>query len=224
MKLQTPTLQNKANSQSGGLNRVLFSPLKENPTEPAIKRVDRVLSLLVVAEAHRNDWNNFTTRALESRITQFLALQHNSKESEFAYHSSLDLLNAALRRYRWRAEVSGNIDGFRSELHPQVEVSSKNSWANWEPFVVAMLLERTKIPGEISRFRLCSECQQWFYAIRGHQQFCGETCRRRHEAQDPTFKEKRRMYMRERYRPLQKELQDRSLALAKAPRRTKRKG
>ena len=63
---------------------------------------------------------------------------------------------------------------------------------------VGTLLRLARKPGELSRLRRCSECLQWFHAIKGHQQFCGVSCRRRHQAQDPEFKEKRAAYMRER--------------------------
>lgn len=215
MKLQKHTLQNNISKHGeGAWSRVLFSPLREHATEPEIKRVEKVLGLLVAADTRLREHNKLLFRPIEGLgVPGFLDHHRKVKDAEFAYRRTLDALNVALRRYRWGATVSGDVDGFRSELTPVT--NSKSSWANWESVIVAMLLEGTKKPDELSRFRRCSQCQQWFYAIRGHQQFCGESCRRYHEAQDPEFKEKRRVYMRERYRPQQKDLQKRSLQIAR---------
>lgn len=224
MKASTHTLQNK---HRGGWDQFLFGPLRNHLNEPAVMRVDEILSLLVAADKYLREQHDYLRRSDPHRnskvgIPEFLDLVKRSKESERAYYQTLELLNKKLSRYRWEAELTGDLNGFRSELHPVG--GSKGEWELVEPFMVAALLKVMDKPGEISRFRRCSDCQQWFYAIRGHQYFCGDVCRRRHEAQNPAFKEKRRTYMRERYRPLQKELQERSLALTKTPRVTKGRG
>lgn len=222
MKSLTHTLQNKKRT-TGGWSHILEFALESDERGPEGERIENVLSLLVSAETYRNEHNDLIARALEGHGTaEFLNLSRRARESGVAYQRTLEALNVALRRYRWGATVAGDFDGFRSALSPIS--TDKKGWAYMEPFIVAQLLECTKQPGEISRFRRCSECQHWFHAIRGHQQFCGEVCRRRHTAQNPEFKEKRRTYMREQYRPLQKELQVRSLASANAPRQTKGRG
>ena len=223
MKALTYTLQNK-----DGWDQFLFGSLRDHSDEPAMMRVDEILSLLVAADRHLREQRDYLRRSnprgnSKVGIPEFLDLSGRSKESERAYYQTLELLNKKLSRYRWEATLTSDRDGFRSELNPVG--SSKGDWELVEPFMVAALLKVLDKPWEISRFRRCSDCQQWFYATRGHQQFCGDVCRRRHEAQNPAFKEKRRTYMRERYRPLQKELQERSLALAKAqPRHAKGRG
>jgi hypothetical protein len=70
--------------------------------------------------------------------------------------------------------------------------------------------------GLLERFRVCGEpeCKRWFFAITNHQRYCGEACRIRHVAQSQSFKEKRARYMREKYRPQIKQLEERAKQLA----------
>lgn len=265
MKKQTRTLH------AEGLKRVLLDPLNDHPDEPAIKRVEEILSMLVAADAHLREQQRRLHHESKGRGPQFQAEFLDNfermKESERAYRQTLELLNIKLSRYRWEANLSGDIEGFRSEIAPAYqkdkwgysgrtsfdytelwqygeyteaflaqrdrllndekvqtrEKSPQDGWDLMEPFMIARLLDAVN-QGKISRFRQCLDCRQWFYAVRGHQQFCGDACRRRHEAQSPAFKQKRASYMRERYRPLQKELQERSLTLAKRKSKTKGKG
>lgn len=86
-------------------------------------------------------------------------------------------------------------------------------WDSTESFMIARLLDAVN-QGVISRFRQCLDCHQWFYAKRGHQQFCGNACRRRHEAQSPEFKRKRALYMRETYRPNERKKEELSIRQA----------
>ena len=207
---------------SKGSSRFLLSVLKDNASEPAIKRLDEILSLLVAAEGYRREQVDYLDRCDSDRISgipEFLDLHRRSRESERAYQQTLEALNTALKRYRWEATVSGDIDGFQNELRPAVE--DKEEWSVLESFLVGGLLKLTNKPGEVSRFRRCSDCHQWFYAVREHQHFCGVICRRRHEAQNPAFKEKRRVYMREQYRPQQKKLQELSIAIVNKTHQTK---
>jgi hypothetical protein len=216
MKLQAQTLRSRRNA-AHGWNDVLFSALEDGPNGPHTTRVDKVLGLLVAADAHRREWMRLLSLGdKSSSVDGFLELNRKMRESETAYHQTLEELNVALRRYRWGANVQGDINGFRSYLEPLAV--EEGSWSYWESFIVAELLQCANEPGGVSRFRRCSECQNWFLRRTEHQHFCDESCRRSHAAQDPGFKEKRRTYMRERYRPLQKELQKRSLALAKGKR------
>jgi hypothetical protein len=261
MKIVTRTLHPE------GLQKLLLDPLREHPDEPAIKRVEKILTMLVAADAHRTEQLRLLSYETKG-IPEFLDNFEKMKESERAYRQTLELLNIKLNRYRWEAIFSGDLDGFRSDFQPahrrskwgytgrgnsfdftelrgyseytesflaqrdqllideKVLTHEKEPQVGWdlmEPFMIAWLLDAVN-QGSISRFRGCLECHQWFYAIRAHQQFCGDSCRRRHEAQSPAFKEKRAQYMRERYRPLQKELEERSKKQSKGVRKTKGRG
>ena len=201
------------NTRLGGWEGILFSRLMEHPARPAVKRVERVLSLLAAADEHLREWHRLLKSSTPAYEDDFLNLHRRTKESEFAYYNAVGQLNRALKRYRWRSVISGDIHGFKEEIEGEAKHDA------WEWAIVRMLLDLTKQPGALSRFRRCSECHRWFYAATAHQQFCGEVCRRRHSSQSPEFKEKRRNYMRERYRPAQKEMQERSLHQTKVTRK-----
>jgi len=249
--VQTHTLLNAKKARKGNF-AFLLSVLKDHASEPAIKRLDEILSLLVDAEWHRREHLEYLDRCdathIKGGVPAFLDLHKRSKESERAYYQTLELLNIKLSRYRWEATLRGDIDGFRSEIAPAYRKGKwgysgrgeswdftelwkyseyteshlaqrdqllthvkepQPSWESMESFMVASLLKAVN-EGDISRFRRCLDCHKWFYAIRGHQHFCGDTCRRRHEAQSPAFKEKRALYMRETYRPREKRKDERA--------------
>jgi hypothetical protein len=68
----------------------------------------------------------------------------------------------------------------------------------------------------LDRIRVCgeSDCKRWFFAITKHQEYCGTACRIRDVARSPAFKEKRARYMRERYRPQVRQMEERARQLA----------
>jgi hypothetical protein len=223
MKSQKKTLRNHNNNNNKADTSFelgdLFSQLREHPAEPAIKRVENVLRLMVAAD----------TLAREQREQMRLHERsgkdpHRSK----SFMESLDesartckLLNVALSWYRWVPLVYSGAG--RLTVKERAVTVYRGQWAPWERGAVGTLLDLAKKPGELSRLRRCSECSQWFHSIRGHQQFCGVACRRRHAAQDPAFREKRAAYMREQYRPRLKELQTRPLTFLKKTRQSKGK-
>jgi hypothetical protein len=59
------------------------------------------------------------------------------------------------------------------------------------------------------------ECSKWFFAVTDHQKYCGDTCRKREAQQGPDFKRKRAQYMRDTWRPRQKEFDAKAERLAK---------
>jgi hypothetical protein len=193
--------------------RGFFDPFREHPTVTAIQRVEKVLSLMVAADTlarEQREQKRFYDRAGKDwRREDGKSFQ----ESLGASSRTWGLLNVALRRYPCLPLAQGAIGRF--EIIDRPVTSSTGRWSPWERWAVGTLLNLAKKPEELSRLRRCSECSQWFYAIRLHQQFCGESCRRRHTAQDPSFKEKRAAYMRETYRPLQKELDANNSAAVK---------
>jgi hypothetical protein len=172
----------------------LFTPLKDHAAEPAVKRVENVLSLLVAAH----------TLAREQR-EQMSLLERSGKDWHYdkLFRESLRTsdhtwrqLNAELMRYPWLAVSQGGPGKFW--LSERSVTSSTGRWAPWERWAVGTLLNLAKKPGNLSRLRRCPVCLQWFYAIPSHRQFCGNSCYRRDKGQDPEFKEKRATYMRER--------------------------
>ena len=267
MKAQTSTLRkrDKANSRKP---EFLLSFINDHADEPASKRIEEILILLVAADRllrERNDFLHLSHSELGS--PEGLSLFEKSRDSGRAYYQTLEFLNIKLSRYRWEAKVEGDRYGFRSEIHPAFR---KDKWGysgrkdfdycdlreygeytesflaqrdqllaqmgkpdlsgtapapyeGWETSLVSRLLKAVD-KGEISRYRRCSECQRWFYAIRGHEHFCGDVCRRKHEAQSPAFKEKRARYMRETYRPDQKRKDERAKRQAGFKEKSKKGG
>ena len=203
MKSQTHTLRSKVDGEG---ESDFFTTLRDHATEPAVKRVENVLTLLVTADTLAREQR-------EQRKTLELSGQDCRRSKLFM--ASVDesartwgLLNAALRRYPTLPLAQGGSGKFEIIERPVTESTGK--WAPWERWAVSALLNLARKPGGSSLLRRCSECQQWFYARRPHQQFCGESCRRRHTAQNPEFKEKRARYMREVYRPAEPEREERS--------------
>jgi len=217
MKARLHTLRHR---EPQGWDDVLFSALRRSPARPDVKRVEKLLSLLVAAEGHSRERANLGGRGDRLKgADEALRWAHQYQASMNAYVRTLEQIDKALRRYRWRATVSQKRASGRFQYELYCVANPKNRWGEWEGAIVAKLLKLAEKPGELSRFRRCAECQKWFCAVTGHQQFCGEACRRRHSAQNPEFKEKRRIYMRERYRPLLKELERRSVRNAKSTRK-----
>jgi hypothetical protein len=214
MKSQARTLQNK----SGGWDAILFSHLSEHSNKPAVKRVEKIFNLLVAAQTYSDQLE----RVEKNPSIEILKY----REYKRAYYDCLAQLGDAVKNYRWRITINYNSEeffGFKADLDP---VNANYDYGHWEYALVHLLLEKAQKSGrDFSRFRRCqhSDCQRWFYAETTHQIFCGENCRKRHASQSPEFKEKRRIYMREKYRPQQKELEQRSIANARKakPKQTK---
>ena len=194
MKAQPNTLQNKVD-RDGEME--LFTPLRERSTEPAVMRVEKVLSLLVAADTLARE-QRAQKRILERTGT---AIQRSKPFMESLDKSARNwgLLNSALLRYHTLPLAQGGPGMFEVIDRPVIS-GRVDKWSAWERWAVGELLRLARKSGGLSLLRRCSECGQWFYANRPHQQFCGVSCRRRHEAQDPEFKEKRATYMRETYR------------------------
>ena len=198
---------------TGGWERVLFSELRGASRTPEAARVETILNLLV--DANKFFRESIDPVPLHDRAA-FLHEQQKRNLSQFAYHKTIEDLNDALSRYDWRSEIVGDLDGFHEVLRLNRRVSPGES--TWEYAVVRLLLLTLKTPGELDRFRQCSDCRAWFFAASSHQRFCGEACRRHHAAASTEFKEKRRIYMQQVYRPQQKKRDARMKALANSPR------
>jgi hypothetical protein len=205
MKARTHTLRGKIDTVR---MEEFFTPLREHPAVPAIQRVAKVLNLMVTADTLAREQRE-KVRFYERSGRDWRREDGKSfRESLNASTRAHGLLNDALRRYPTLPLAQGLLGKF--EIVERPVTSSTGRWAPWERWAVGTLLNLAKKPGGLSRLRRCLECSQWFYAVRGHQQFCGESCRRRHTAKDPEFKEKRAAYMRETYRPFVKEKEERS--------------
>lgn len=130
-------------------------------------------------------------------------------------HRVMTRLNKGLSRFRTYPSLSSR------RLTP---IRITRRWTSPEERILGWNIENVLDylqKGLIERLRICDEpdCKRWFFAITNHQRYCTEACRIRHVAQSQSFKEKRARYMRERYRPQMKQLEESAKRLA-----SKRKG
>ena len=112
-------------------------------------------------------------------------------------------INRQLRRYTWFPEVRFTLpDGlvtYRLHWKTRSEGQSCEYHGTWT------FLDHMQA-GQLDRFRRCIQCDTWFYATAGHQRFCGDTCRMQSHSNSAEFRKQRARYMRENYRPTQREL------------------
>jgi hypothetical protein len=215
--------------------------MRANAKKPHGRRVERILHLLLTADAQRIVINR---RAFPYGLTlpEDGVYSYSSKRSG-GQHSYLDghlyhdpltnhmheeyeaaviELHEALARYQWRPVVrAASIHG----LEYVNTWETDNPEISWENRAVQWLLANLRggsdfNPSPVSRIRKCKDCSKWFASMTDHQQFCGDACRKHFSSQSQEFKEKRRIYMRERYRPLQKDLERQALERAKAKGKT----
>jgi hypothetical protein len=222
---------------------VLLPRLNEEPENPSVKRVVRVLELLIEAEHLRIEiYRRCGVRIFNSRAGEFTRSSPRERagvdrfstgycfrdeatnQLNIQYDNCLRELARRLNRYRWSPAVV-NFDYLNLERLFRWNVTGED--ASWENEAIREILEAglgggfMLMPSKLTRLRRCDNCSEWFAAMTEHQRFCSDSCRKRNASQSPEFKEKRRRYMSERYRPLQKELQERSLAMAKGKRAKK---
>lgn len=226
---------------------LVLDRIEKGPFTRAVKRVERVLDLLVTAERLRAE---IYSRAFSGEFPQDeLASRYDFSKETMQYPDDLvggcpfsDPVTRELNeKYRrCLTELAPNLERYHSQSHVfnsgydrlyrSIVFPAKTADDAWEHRAVYWLLKfldgpayYANVPSGLSRFRRCAACSRWIFAVTDHQRFCGERCRKHYAAQSPEFKTKRRIYMKERYRPQQKELQRRSLENAKRKQR-ERKG
>lgn len=102
-------------------------------------------------------------------------------------------VNAQLGFYKWSPGIlTVSFENFHQ--HPQSNTHSESDYQ--EQVAVESLLSELS-EGRINRFRVCRQCQCWFYAVAAHQVSCSESCRKKFASKDESFKSKRRRYMSE---------------------------
>jgi hypothetical protein len=127
-----------------------------------------------------------------------------------AFTDRLKKIEKAMKRYRWTPTVgaagASGVFGLRQAF---IWPGRRSSGEFWENAAVLWLLQQVngsgKYPAPILRFRQCRQCSEWFYAMTDHQVSCSTRCRQKAHSDNPLFRAKRAQYMREKYRPHQKE-------------------
>lgn len=102
-------------------------------------------------------------------------------------------VNKRLRFYKWSPGISTPDFEQMFRGHPQWNERSEEEYQ--EKVAIQCLLDEL-CEGRINRFRVCRQCNRWFYAVAHHQVSCSEGCRKKHAATSEEFKAKRREYMK----------------------------
>ena len=135
-----------------------------------------------------------------------LLLQRSHRRARPKCEGLIRELNRLSERYKWSPSYRASATGLSLSWH----FPDQQSWEDTAVWWIRRLVENHTL----HRLRRCSQCQTWFYAATEHQRFCCEKCRKKHASESPIFKEKRRRYMAEVYRP--RERQEQIAALDKA--------
>jgi hypothetical protein len=137
-----------------------------------------------------------------------LAEESRNAPNENAYREKirqlnrvLDVLNIRLAKYKARPEVMAS-PGSGAPLMADYRFSRGTKGEQRERMAIGFAITFISM---VHRIRRCQECRAWFFAITEHQKYCGNNCRQRHASQSEVFKLRRARYMREKYRPAQKE-------------------
>ena len=234
MEIQSRPLQGRPiafrNSWIQTANHRFLERFNKQPHNAAVQRVVCIVELLLSAEqlrieiykAHFSqgcDENCKEHRYTSAKIRNKPRTGYTFRDPAInrmnrQYEQCLIELEKRLRRYRSRPAIV-NFDYLKLEEVPVF--GAKDDEKQWENSAVPWILSIAQTgfmlrPSKLSRLiRRCGDCSQWFAAKMDHQHFCGEACRKHYASQSPEFKAKRRDYMRERYRPMQMEAEQRSL-------------
>jgi len=213
--------------------QMVFDLIERTPQSAAAERVERILELLVAAEECRvaifrdglkgglgNEGDVLIEEAerrhrplkgFHCAMPLYRFADEALEERNRQYRALLRELQTQLIRYQWRPTVE---DRLYTSLGRKMLWDRTDSAETKENIAVQFLLEQIdglNGPARILRFRKCRECARWFYAVKDHQIYCGESCRKRYASHNPEFKKKRAEYMRDNYRPLQKKLDAQNL-------------
>jgi|SRR5215472_5485647 len=141
------------------------------------------------------------------RVTHFL----EALKAAFEPDDALGLSSAALSVPTALDRANRYLKGYTSIVvssetgRPTMETvfCAADPWENEAMKSILWMLTQE----ELFRLRRCPSCEsrKWFYALRDDQRFCSANCRQKAISQSPEYKEKRARYMREVFRPGEKD-------------------
>jgi hypothetical protein len=146
------------------------------------------------------------------RLADLVALIHRAESlsDESESHECDEVIakiNNELRRHRWSPMLE-RLDGMGGLKVSRFD-NSRTLEEAYEIWCVEWITELVRLRS-ISRVRRCGECGRWFWAVKDHQKYCSGNCRQAHATHSPVFKEKRAKYMKDFYRPREKELEQKA--------------
>jgi hypothetical protein len=131
------------------------------------------------------------------------------------YSEQIRRANKILGRFKWTALVR-DFDFYMLQGLYTWLGDDDDSWEGMAlQWLHSQLRDSSPTASAMRNFRRCVKCSSWFYAMANQQRFCLDKCRKAFAADDPGFKEKRRNYMREKYRPMVRAAEERSIRQAR---------
>lgn len=204
------------------------------PNSPCVRRVLQLLELMKDSEILRlqlyEHWKSDFDAMVRAPLTYQPRYKWVDETSEFTepdlqamnikFEKQTADIEKRMKRYNWHPTIRPFFE-FHS-LEEMYVWRKKTANENWENWAVLWLMRHVKgsgrSPAPILRFRKCRQCSAWFYALTDHQTHCTAKCRQKFHAQSEEFRAKRAAYMREKYRPREKDCE----RLAKVDVRKKR--
>jgi hypothetical protein len=216
MSVTSSTLQNakRLSAASAAKRDIVLSQLSTGKmAEWADQNVVRLLNL------PPNKVTNRVTAIIELCRAVSELLEHikfspavDRKALQVRLNLILEDLNARIAKYKSNPVVRAYF-GASSHFSVIHQFNVTTDEAAFENRAVQWIMEHIDA---VHRIRRCHylQCRAWFFAVTEHQKYCGRACGRRDAEQGESFKEKRRIYMRNR-RKNDKALDARALKLAR---------
>jgi hypothetical protein len=202
----------------------ILKKVRQKPQAACVKRVLQLLQLMKNAETLRLELfkrvgklraNPATFAKHEAEIYSDNFTHPSVKELQSfnrAYWGCLKEIERLGKRYRWSPTVRGGGFLGLTRMFTWNKRTEDEAWENWALFWLLNHVESSGLaPSRILRFRQCRQCSEWFYALTDHQLYCSSACRQRFHASSQEFREKRARYMKDRYRPRERQ-QDQSFS------------
>jgi hypothetical protein len=253
--LRAKALMNVAakNALRPSASKLVLFLLRERSKTASAQRVERILELIVKAEELRAKIRRVGMPPFEGPIGGgefdssggvhspvegfhcsfpfFHFLDPRIEKINIEYHETIRELQKLLIRYEWRPTVEDVLyHRLDQEMLWKVVKSPEENVENRAVQYLLRELDRYNrrpktAEKRLFRFRRCKECNQWFDAVTTRRIYCSASCKKRHASHDPEFKKERAKYMRETYRPGQKERDQQALEQVRKPsNETKKRG
>jgi hypothetical protein len=201
-------------SWADAAERRILRKARQQPNKACVKRVLNLLTLMRESEELRLQIYERGVRLEKgdaSDIHSSWRFGEKSGDAELdalvtTCHDRLSSITKLGKRYNWSPTLrAGGFDNL-TRMFTWSKRSDDEVWENWAVDWLTRHAETSGLsPSRILRFRQCRLCSQWFYAMTDHQLHCSSACRQKFHANSPDFKARRARYMRERYRPQEKE-------------------
>ena len=181
-----------------------------------LKLYKRCADLEADLESDPNDWRKRAAFAKhEEEMGRGSFSDPELQALNVKFNNQLRKIEKGLKRYRWTPTVRDIGDFYQldqSFVWPGRRRDTEKYWENFAIFWLTGIYSLNgsgESPAHILRFRNCRQCSKLFYAVTNRQAHCHANCRQKFHADSPEYRAKRARYMREEYRPREKELNER---------------